>query len=140
MELRRLGPSLSCRVQYLHIALNIRFASWAVLLRVECLRGAFEVRHRQDINNTYHMKIILCRIKFLNVYGAVQQHTILLLVHEREIKLPIFKEVSVGLVMLFAHQYQNATILNNKHSNKVVIGNIMNVQEMPQVMLILILP
>ena len=49
VERRRLGPSLYCTVQYLYITLNIRFASWAVLLGIECLRGTFDVRHLQDI-------------------------------------------------------------------------------------------
>ena len=45
-------PSLYCTVQYLYIALNIRFASWAVFLHIECLCGTFEVhvRHYQDIH------------------------------------------------------------------------------------------
>ena len=52
VERRRLGRSLYCTMQYLYIALNIRFASWAVLLRIKYLRGTFDVRHHQDISNT----------------------------------------------------------------------------------------
>ena len=57
MERRHLGPSIYCTVQYLYIALNIhvRFASWAVFLRIECLHGTFDVRHHQDISNSYTM-------------------------------------------------------------------------------------
>ena len=40
-------------MQYRNTALNLRIALWAVLLRIERLGGAFDVRHHQDltINN-----------------------------------------------------------------------------------------
>ena len=52
-----------CTVQYLYIVLNIRNASYAVLLYFQCFCGDLEVRHHQDVKKNGSPFYILVRNK-----------------------------------------------------------------------------